>query len=327
MGVICFSSLKGGVGKTTLAINIAAALAMRGGETLIIDLDPSGHTTRFFSQNKNIAEASLPRLFLHPELRKANSLVEFSIQKKITLLKSVRERLVLLPGGSELRHFFWGKGVQSVKDNFAKLIAELRLSFDYIVIDTAPDLNILVRNAIASSDIAIVPVDGSAMSIDCLNQLMTDVSHIDGPQWGIVRSMFSRKASKLKLMSDNCIRENLSVRDLDSQEQIDEDLAEDIEEISKNYSDSFSADSENKDPIYLLDSIIYRTEEQNKLSFKSATAFEAKTTKKLALEYLCLARELDALIMLVEEQKDKSKMVDRDGGNLTDSLAMNQFMS
>ena len=327
MGVICFSSLKGGVGKTTLAINVAAALAMRGGETLIIDLDPSGHTTRFFSRTKTLVEAPLPRLFLHPELKRASSLVEFSIEKKISLLKSVREKLVLLPGGSELRHFFWGKGVQAVKDNFSKLIEELNLSFDYIVIDTAPDLNILVRNAIACSDVAIVPVDGSVMSIDCLNQLMTDVAHIEGPQWGIVRSMFSRKASKLKEISDSSIRENLLVKDLEPASDYSEDDSDEDLDHSQRFETSSSDFDRDRDPIYLLDSIVHRTEEQNKLSFKATTAFESKVTKKLAAEYVTLARELDALLMLVEENNDKSKSIEGNGLNLSDVMSANQFMN
>ncbi len=314
MGVICFSSLKGGVGKTSLSINIAAAFAARGGETLLIDLDPAAHTTRFFSKNRTIDESPLPRILLNPEIKDSSSILEFSLSKKINLLRSVRDRLVLMPGGPELRHFFWGKGIQSVKDNFARLIAELNLSFDYIVIDTAPDLNILVRNAIAASDIAIVPVDGSVMSVDCLNQLLGDVAHIDGPQWGIVRSMFSRKATKLRELSETSIRENLAVRDLDQEE-------------TGIYMDRLSdSSSESTDPIYLLDSVIYRTEEQNKLSYKAQTAFESKITKKLAKEYLTLSKELDALLMVVEEQNDTSTGPD-DGNSfdLSNVSAMNTY--
>lgn len=314
MGVICFSSLKGGVGKTSLSINVAAALAQRGGETLLIDLDPAAHTSRFFSKSRILEEAPLPRLFLNPDIRTSKSILELALAKKINLLKGVRERLVLLPGGAELRHFFWGKGTQSVKDNFAKLISELNMSFDYIVIDTAPDLNILVRNAIASADIAVAPVDGSVMSIDCLNQLMNDVSHIQGPQWAIVRSMFSKKASTLRSMSDQCIRESLDIQDLDFEETgID--------------ADRLSSETQSSEPIYLLDSIIHRTEEQNKLTYKSQTAFENKVTKKLALEYENLSRELDALLMVVEDKKDLSSQKDNiNGFDLTKVIGSSDSM-
>lgn len=301
MGVICFSSLKGGVGKTSLSINVAAAFAARGGETLLIDLDPAAHTSRFFSKSRTLEEAPLPRLFLNPEIKSAQSILEFALAKRVNLLKGVRERLVLLPGGAELRHFFWGKGTQSVKDNFSKLIAELHMSFDYIVIDTAPDLNILVRNAIAAADIAIAPVDGSVMSIDCLNQLMNDVAHIQGPQWAIVRSMFSKKASTLRNMSDKCIRENLAIKDMDH-------------ELTGIYSDRLNSDTQSADPIYLLDSIIYRTEEQNKLTYRAQTAFENRATKKLAHEYETLTKELDALLMVVEDKKDSATQRDTING-------------
>ena len=72
MGVICFASLKGGVGKTSLSLNTAGAFAKRGCETLLIDLDPSGHSSRYF-QAKSLRkttpmESPLARLFLSGEI-------------------------------------------------------------------------------------------------------------------------------------------------------------------------------------------------------------------------------------------------------------------
>ncbi|HMO17851.1 MAG TPA: AAA family ATPase [Oligoflexia bacterium] len=367
MGVICFSSLKGGVGKTTLALNVAAALAERGGETLLIDLDPTAHTTRFFTHlrsSDSLGEAPLARLLLAPgvpqgnglvssgatyhsssgsdyEMRngklaegesvgvestvievasRSNSLVDFSAKSKIPLLREVRKNLVLLPGGAELRHFLWGKGANLFKLLFSRLIRELKPSFDYIIIDTPPDFSVLVRNALAISDLVVVPVDGSAMSIDCLNQLVLDASHIKGPEWCIVRSMVSKQASKLRKISEDRIKQNLSVREFDEgaeENNQSSEFLDFIEEVtdgttylengkfdSKNEHDS----SQSNNPIYLLDSMVYRSEEQNKLSFSKKTAFESSQSQKLAMQYKCLARELDALLMLRE----------REGHNLED---------
>ncbi len=310
MGVICFSSLKGGVGKTTLSLNVAAGYAERGGETLLIDLDPSAHTTRFFMQGDALPESPLARLFLSSSAGGSDSLIDVSVRKKINLLREVRKRLVLLPGGAELRHFLWGKGANTFKFLFSRLIKELKPSFDYIVIDTPPDFSVIVRNAIAASDLVVVPVDGSAMSIDCLNQLVSDAAHIKGPEWCIVRSMVSKQASRLRKISEKRIKENLSVKEFSENDDfdVDQDMmqTEDgfISFVNQSGRGDFDKDiPESNSPIYLLDSMVYRSEEQNKLSFAAKTAFENKKTISLASQYRKLARELDALLIVTEEQK------------------------
>lgn len=315
MGVICFSSLKGGVGKTTLSLNVAAAFAERGGETLIIDLDPSAHTTRFFSRGEGLIESPLAHLLLSPNLSSSETLIDYSVKKKIHLLKEVRKRLVLMPGGAELRHFLWGKGANVFKLLFSQLINELKPSFDYIIIDTPPDFSILVRNAIAASDLVVVPVDGSAMSIDCLNQLVIDAAHIKGPEWSIVRSMVSKQASRLRKISEKRIKENLSVKEFSEDEDFEDssenqdDFISFVDEASKGHAHSVAA--EENSPIYLLDSMVFRSEEQNKLSFAAKTAFESKQAVKLAVQYKKLARELDALLIVSEERKDTSDDTDK----------------
>jgi len=59
MSIVCFASLKGGVGKTTLALNVSAAFAERGCKTLIIDLDPTAHSTRLFFGSSNSASKDI----------------------------------------------------------------------------------------------------------------------------------------------------------------------------------------------------------------------------------------------------------------------------
>jgi chromosome partitioning protein len=315
MGVICFSSLKGGVGKTTLSLNVAAGYAERGGETLLIDLDPSAHTTRFFLRGEALPESPLARLFLSSTSSPADSLIDISVRKKINLLKEVRKRLVLLPGGAELRHFLWGKGANTFKLLFARLIRELKPSFDYIIIDTPPDFSVIVRNAIAASDLVVVPVDGSAMSIDCLNQLVSDASHIKGPEWCIVRSMVSKQASRLRKISEKRIKENLSVREFsedddfeneDDMIQTEDGFISFVDRASSGSAQAAGSESESS-PIYLLDSMVFRSEEQNKLTFAAKTAFENRKTHALATQYKKLARELDALLMVTEEQRSESE--------------------
>ena len=313
MGVICFSSLKGGVGKTTLSLNTAAAFAKKGGEVLLIDLDPTAHASRFFVKEKGLFknqmnEAPLARLAFTQGANDADSIVDFAVNKKIPLIREVRDRLVLLPGGAELRHLLWGRGAHALKSVLPKLINELKPSFDYIIIDTAPDFTILVRNAIACSDLVVVPVDGSAMSIDCLEQLVQDAGHITGPQWVIARSMFSKQASRIRGMANKKIEEHVP------------SLKTNIGR--KEEKESTEASEENHSSIYLLDSVVYRSEEQNKLSFIQKTAFEHQSAKKLEEQYLNLANELDAILLVSEELEEKANSEDKSEESVFDFLSI-----
>ncbi len=314
MGVICFSSLKGGVGKTTLSLNTAAAFANKGGEVLLIDLDPTAHASRFFIKEKGaiknkMNEAPLARLAFTPGANDADSIVDFAVNKKIPLIKEVRERLVVLPGGAELRHLLWGRGAHALKTVLPKLINELKPSFDYIIIDTAPDFTILVRNAIASSDLVVVPVDGSAMSIDCLEQLVQDAGHITGPQWVIARSMFSKQATRIRGLANKKIEEHVP--------SLKTNVGRNEER------ESSEVQEDNNSPIYLLDSVVYRSEEQNKLSFIQKTAFEHASAKKLEKQYSTLAAELDAILLVSEEMNEKNSGEEKGEESVFDFLSLN----
>ncbi len=330
MSIICFSSLKGGVGKTSLSINVSHAFAERGCQTLLIDLDPVGHATRFFTPNVPFgrdgadeprAESPLARLFLDRTLsvNGRGSLLHAAEQTNLSLVVPVRRRFDVLPTCPALRHFFWGKGAQSFREFFPRLIEELKDHYDHIVIDTSPDLNVITRNSIALADIVAVPVDSSEMSIHCLEEVIAQTSHIKGATWSIVRTMVNKQASRVQEFVDTRIRRTLSLEKFENRPTAGENsefngnsdgldfedasqflwfLRKREQELSKQngtYRPQTPADPQ---PIYLLNSIVYRTEDQNKLSFVGRTAFDGRTTWKLADQYLHVARELENIIAL-----------------------------
>jgi cellulose biosynthesis protein BcsQ len=324
MAVLCFSSLKGGVGKTTLSVSVAGAFAKRGCETLLIDLDPAEHASRFFDEKlqraRRLHESPLARLFLGYEFGSEESdnhesIVEKAMEVGLPLISPVRERLALLPAGPELRHFLWGKGAQVFKSLFPRLLDELNCSYDYVIIDTPPDYNVLTRNSIASSELVVVPVDSSAMSIHCLEELVDSCAHIKGPIWSIVRTMVNRQASRVHQLSTERLQENLFVRSSDDCVDEDDFLSTELADPDRFFSmlDAGEADAvpgfssrqskaEQPDsPIYLLNSSIYRTEQQNRLTFLGKTAFDLKSTVHLANQYLTLARELEQMLSMASE--------------------------
>lgn len=189
MGVICFSSLKGGVGKTSLSVNIAHAFAERGCETLLIDTDPLAHATRFFEHGlgrKIVSAAHLAEcMFAHQEDESSKA----AYADAQNLLVQVRNQLTILPGGEEYHYFAFGKGARVFSKWFPGFLRELSYSYDHIIIDTAPEFNVVTRSVLAASDLVAVPVDSSAMGLHGLEALVSSASHIKVPGWCIVRTM------------------------------------------------------------------------------------------------------------------------------------------
>ncbi len=328
MSVISFSSLKGGVGKTSLSMNVAHAFAKRGCQTLVIDLDPAGHASTLLLQNAtgtDITKPSCPlvKLFLSAEINHTKShrgtLVDAATSAGIPLLVEVRENVHLISSGEELRHFLWGRGARLFKTRFRKLIEELRDSFDYIVIDSPPDFNVLTRNTIAVSDMVVVPIDSSAMSIKGLEELVSSADHIQGPCWVVARTLVGKSASRIRKISSERLQSSLTMTEISGEDREEsirienvpiDDADEFINSLQDNQKESKtfgkkSGGVESEDsPIYLLNSLIYRTEQQNRLSFDGKTSFDNRVTATLASQYLSVAKEIEELLSIVDGSED-----------------------
>lgn len=295
MAVICFASLKGGVGKTSAAVNVAHALAHRGCETLLIDLDPTCHATRFFSDRMAEIESSpLVRLFTQIGAHNGapgEELLEAAADGAIELHHPVRPRLDILPGASDLRHFLREKNAAQFLTLFPLLLAELQTLFDYIVIDTAPDFHVLGRAAVGHAALTVVPVDGSAMSIASLEELVDAAAEYREPCWAVLRMMVNRSASRIARLSADRLAETMPLSPVSGKEE--------------GRSDSGSDEK----PVFLLENVIGRSEEQNRLSYCNRTTIDFPTSP-LALQYMALARELEHVLTLCEESADDGSELD-----------------
>lgn len=313
MSIIACCSLKGGVGKTSLAVNIAHAFAYRGCMTLLIDLDPSAHASRLFCNN-GVEEffpkvSPLARAFLKKNSSKEST--SLLSQNEEPFFIPVRSFLELLPSGKELRYFIAAQGTKYFAKGFPKLIEELKSHFDHIVIDTPPEFNVLTRNAIAVSDISLCPVDPSEMGIHSVEELLDCAKHIKKPIWALVRTMVNTQAERTRALSNQRLQANLLFKDKNINSE--EDLINLDAEDPKNFLSLFSEwkptdEGSNKvenigfnRPVFLLDSFVKRSEAQNQLSFLGKTAFDNRKTSALARQYLAIARELEDILSNQEE--------------------------
>ena len=131
MSVICVSSLKGGVGKTSLAVNLAAAFAHRGCITLVIDLDPSCHASRLFRSGDKEGifpkHSPIAQKFLGKEAESDKTFAELLEEgDDSSFVIPVRNSLELLPATGELRYFIPAHGARHFIKKFPALISNLR---------------------------------------------------------------------------------------------------------------------------------------------------------------------------------------------------------
>ncbi len=299
MSVFCISSLKGGVGKTSLAVNIAHAFAKRDCRTLVIDLDPSAHATRFFRKRKSGDSfpkyPPLARIFFRKQ--ETGRFEDSAAPARDELfIVPVRNNLDIIPGGNELRYFVPGYAAKYFS-KFPPLLQELDLQYDHILIDTAPEFNILTRSSIAHSDLVVLPVDASEMSIDSVEDLLAAASDFTKARWAIARTMVTSVAYRSHCMSNQRLTERLSFSNFS--------LATE-DGIKQMTLDTAPSENRKGKDLFLLETMIFRTEVQNQLSFLGRTSFDARKTHLLAEQYKAAARELEAIVAARDESCGRS---------------------
>ena len=162
---ISIANQKGGVGKTTTSVNLAASLGAAGYHILLVDIDPQGNTTSGFGVDKNNLDNTIYELFLG----------ECSIQECI--IKDVVKGVSLIPSnvnlaateieliGVDKKEFILRNEVDWIKDQY-----------DYIIIDCPPSLNMLTINSMTTADSVLVPIQCEYYALEGLSQLIHTVN-------------------------------------------------------------------------------------------------------------------------------------------------------
>jgi chromosome partitioning protein len=186
--VISIVNQKGGVGKTTTAINLAASLALSGEKILLIDIDPQGNAT----SGLGIARENLSRT-LYNVLAGDCGLDEILIQTQIEHLFVAPSSIDLL--GTEIE-LISKEGRETI---LSGAIAALSDKFRYIFIDCPPSLGLLTLNALVASDSVLVPVQCEYYALEGLSMLLKTIGLIQGSYnqrldiKGIVLTMFDTR--------------------------------------------------------------------------------------------------------------------------------------
>ncbi len=202
--IIAITNQKGGVGKTTTSINLAAAIAETGKRVLVVDMDPQGNTTSGFGVDKNEVDNTIYELILE----------ECTAQECV--IRDVAQNVSLIPANVNLagievelidmddRQYVLKKEIDYIEDEF-----------DYIFIDCPPSLNMLTINAMTTAQSVIVPIQCEYYALEGVSQLIHTINlvrqklnrklTIDG----IVFTMYDSRTNLANQVVEN-VKENLN---------------------------------------------------------------------------------------------------------------------
>ncbi len=202
--IIAVANQKGGVGKTTTAINLSACLAEIGQKVLVIDMDPQGNTTSGYGIDKN---------------QLSNTIYEMIIgecELEECLIKDIIQNLSLLPStvnlsGAEIELIGVDRREYILKDK----VEQERDNYNFIIIDCPPSLSMLTVNAMTTADTVIVPIQCEYYALEGLSQLIHTINLVKqrlNPELeieGVVFTMYDARTN-LSLQVVENVKNNLN---------------------------------------------------------------------------------------------------------------------
>ncbi len=206
--VIAIANQKGGVGKTTTAINLSAALADAGKKVLVIDLDPQGNTSSGFGldkedyKEKNVYQLMLDECSIKESMIRPENIPNLTVIPSSVDLAAAEIELI----GENEREYILKNAVDYIRDDF-----------DFVMIDCPPSLNVLTVNAMTTADSILVPIQCEYYALEGIGQLIHTIDLVHdrlNPRLQIDGVVFTMYDARTKLSAEviDTVKQNLSAK-------------------------------------------------------------------------------------------------------------------
>ena len=203
--IMVVANQKGGVGKTTTAVNLSASLTKLGKKVLLVDLDPQGNATSGLGVDKNGLESTSYELMLGEKTAEE------------CILKDVYYKLALIPSSIDLAAAELDLAETERKEFILREeLEKIRDKYDFIIVDCPPSLNVLTINAMCAADTAIVPIQCEYYALEGLSQLLHTIELVTERMnsaleiEGILFTMYDSRTNLSQEVVQN-VRDNLNL--------------------------------------------------------------------------------------------------------------------